>query len=80
MSTWRERRIESAAIDVTTARDSAGLCVRLCDPLDVDDVRRAVARMAGWFGPSRVFLSPGGEYAAAQNLRKLVILLEAHLS
>jgi hypothetical protein len=80
VSSWKERRIESAATDVVNARDSAGLCVQLCNPMDVDSVREAICRMGKWFGPHRAFISTDGEYAAIRNLGKLAALLEAHLS
>lgn len=48
--------------------------------MDIDDVRRAVVDVANWFEPGGMFIEPSGEYIAAQNLRKLAALLEAHLS
>jgi hypothetical protein len=77
---WKDRRIESAAIDVTDHAHRGLLCVRSCDPMDINDVSRAVVEMANLFGPGRIFLDPNDKHAAAQYLRKLATLLGAHLS
>lgn len=80
MSSWKEQRIESAAIDVTTARDAAGLYVNLCHPMDVHSVRAAIVNLSKSLEPGWRWIHDDGELAAARNLRKLVTLLEAHLS
>lgn len=80
MSTWKERRIESAAMDVHCARDARGLMINLCNPLSVDSVKKAIVSLGQCFEPGSTFFDPNGEYTAAQNLRKLAVLLEAHLS
>jgi hypothetical protein len=79
-STWKERRIESAAIDVNAATDSRGLKIRLCNPMDVDSVRSAVVILASWLQRGHHHFGDSGELNMVRNLRKLVTLLEAHLS
>lgn len=80
MSTWRARRIESAAIDVVEAQDSYGQYVNLCDPLDKHSVADAIASLISGFEPGSTWLHPSGAYTAAMNIRKLAMLLEAHYS
>lgn len=83
----RTGRIQSAAIDVQSERDSRGLMINLCSfPLDVDSVKAAIVRTAACFEPGAVFVNldgqtdPNASYVAARHLRKLATLLEAHLS
>lgn len=80
MSTWRERRIESAAIDVVEAQDAYGQYVNLCAPLDKYSVADAIANLITGFEPGSCWLHQNGAYTAAMNIRKLATLLEAHYS
>jgi len=52
MSSWRDRRIESAAIDVVEAQDADGRYVNLCDPLDKSSVAAAIAHLPGDLSPA----------------------------
>lgn len=86
LMSWKDRRIESAAIDVHNERDSRGLSIYLCNPMNPDSVKAAIVRTAGCFEPGAVFINldgctdPNASYVAARHLRKLATLLEAHLS
>lgn len=67
-------------MDVHCARDARGLMIHLCNPLDVDSIKKAIVNLSRCFEQGSAFLDPNGEYTAAQNIRKLAVLLEAHLS
>jgi hypothetical protein len=73
--------LEEALIRVTKATDAAGRPIVLCpQPHNVDNVRKAIARVAAMHWGSKVEHNlPGSEFRAAINLGLLADCLREHL-
>ena len=71
--------LEDAMVAVCKATDARGLMVRLCNPMDMDDVRKNLRLLSCALSPNEVFLHPLGQEAAARNVALLANLFHEHL-
>jgi predicted transcriptional regulator len=71
--------LEDAIIALCKATDAQGLKVFLCNPMDMDDVRKNLRLLCCALSPNEAFLHPLGQEAAARNVALLANLFHEHL-